>query len=217
MRRLLLTSICLLAACGGGEQGPQPATVPTEAVVRWLEAVESGDAAEVAAITVDDSVAMVLALENGMETAQIAELVTDGVPAEMATSFWTSFATEFLDFAGRPLSTLRVGDYAELDSEGATYAAVTVTGRSDATATVFTRLEADGGWAVDLVATLGSGFLEVMSRTYDALPDTEDGSRVREAYQEVIAPSLWATLAVGDSDDDFTRDALGLLERIDAG
>jgi hypothetical protein len=110
-----------------------------------------------------------------------------------------------------------VGDHTEFASEGSTYAAVTVSGRSDAEAVVFTKLEDDGGWAVDLIATLGAGFLEVMQRTYDELPDTEDGQLVRDAYREVVAPSLWAALAAGAADDDFTRQALGLLEKIDAG
>jgi hypothetical protein len=218
-RSLLLLTLCLLvAACGSSnEPGPEPAVVPSEAVVRWLEAVENGDIAEATATTVDGSLAIVLALENGMDAGETADLVDDGVPDEMASSFWNSFAVEFVSFAGRPLSTLRVGEYTEFASEGATYAAVSITGRSDADAVVFTRLEDDGGWAVDLVATLGAGFLEVMERTYDSLPDSDDGGRVRDAYREVVAPSLWAALAAGDSNDDFTRDALGLLERIDAG
>ena len=220
MRRpaiVLFASLLLLAACGGGDDGaPPPSAVPSEAVVRWLEAVEQGDLAVATATTVDESLAMVLALENGLETGQIADLVTNGIPDEMAGSFWTSFSDGFVQFAGRPLSTLHVGDFTEFASEGSTYAAVTV-GASDADAVVYTKLESDGGWAVDLLATLGSGFLEVMERTYDGLPETEDGRLVREAYRDVVAPSLWATLAAGNGDDDFTRRALGLLERIDAG
>jgi hypothetical protein len=139
------------------------------------------------------------------------------VPEDLADSYWASFADGFVTFSGRPLSTLRVGDYTEFLSEGATYAAVTVTGRSDSEALVFTRLEEGGGWAVDILATLGSGFLEIMTRTYDGLPDTEDGRTVRDAFRDVVAPSLWAALASGDGDDEFTRAALGLLERIGAG
>ena len=220
MRRILICSLLvpLLAACGDSkEPDPPRSTVPTEAVVRWLEAVESGNTAEAAATTVEGSLAMALALENDMAPAQIADLLATGVPEDMAGSYWASFADGFASFAGRPLSTLRVGAHTEFASEGSSYAAVTVSGRSDAEALVFTKLEDDGGWAVDLIATLSSGFLEVITRTYDELPDTEDGRAVRDAYREVIAPSLWAALAAGEADDDFTRRALGLLERIDAG
>jgi hypothetical protein len=211
--------LLVLAAAGCGDPevtAPSPPAVPSEAVVRWLEAVDQGDVTEAAATTVDGSLAMTLALENAMAADQMADLVTNGVPEAMASSYWASFAEGFEDFAGRPLSTLSVGAHTEFDSEGSTYAAVTVTGRADSEALVFTRLEDDGGWAVDLVATLSSGFLEVMVRTYEELPNSAAGDTVRAAYRDLIAPSLWATLAAGEADDAFTRDALGLLERIDA-
>jgi len=63
------------------------------------------------------------------------------------------------------MSTLAVGDYDEFESEGEKYAAVAVTGSADTATLVFTRLGSDGAWEVDLVASLGSGFVGHRCRT----------------------------------------------------
>jgi hypothetical protein len=214
---LLLTAITLAgSACGSGEPEPAAPTVPSQAVVRWFSAVEDGDAAAAGAVVVDGSLALVLALENKLTPPQTAEMISSGVPANVATDYWHSFSEGFSDFAGRPIGTLTVGDYREFESEGRRFAAVTVRGSADTSGVVFARQE-DDVWAVDLVATLGPGFVGPMQRDLENLPADEHGERIRVAYRDVVAPSLWAALAAGVFDDAFSREALSLLESIDAG
>lgn len=214
---LLLSAITLVgSACGSGEPEPAAPTVPSQAVVRWFSAVEDGDAAAAGAVVVDGSLALVLALENKLTPAQTAEMISSGVPANVATDYWHSFSEGFSDFAGRPIGTLTVGDYREFESEGRRFAAVTVRGSADTSSVVFARQE-DDVWAVDLVATLGPGFVGPMQRDLENLPADEHGERIRVAYRDVVAPSLWAALAAGVFDDAFSREALSLLESIDAG
>ena len=214
---VLLAVIALVgAACGSDASEPEAPRVPSEAVARWFSAVEDGDAAAAGAVVVDGSLALVLALENKLTPAQTAELIASGVPASVATDYWHSFSEGFSDFAGRPIGTLTVGDYREFESEGQMFAAVTVRGSGDATSVVFARQESET-WAVDLVATLGPGFVGPMQRDLEMLPADEDGERIRVAYRDVVAPSLWAALAASEFDDAFAREALSLLEDIDSG
>lgn len=212
---VLLVLVSALAACGG-EDGVEGASVPTEAVVRWFGAVESGDADEAAATTDGETLAVLLAVENAAEPGVFAEYVTAGVPADVAAAYWASFDEGFSTFAGRPLSSLRVGDATEFESQGTRYAAVAVYGRQDTESTVYVRELEDGRWVVDLVATLGSGFVGLFERIYDALPGTEEGDIVRGAFRDVVAPSLWATLALGAEDPEYSRAALLLLEKLGA-
>jgi len=81
---------------------------------------------------------------------------------------------------------------------------------------VFARQESEA-WAVDLVATLGPGFVGPMQRDLEMLPADEDGERIRVAYRDIVAPSLWAALAASEFDEAFAREALSLLEDIDSG
>jgi hypothetical protein len=218
MHRMVLLAVVALvgAACGSDASEPEAPTVPSEAVARWFSAVEDGDAAAAGAVVVDGSLALVLALENKLTPAQTAELIASGVPANVATDYWQSFSQGFSDFAGRPIGTLTVGDYREFESEGQMFAAVTVRGSGDATSVVFARQESEA-WAVDLVATLGPGFVGPMQRDLEMLPADEDGERIRVAYRDVVAPSLWAALAASEFDEAFAREALSLLEDIDSG
>ena len=157
-----------------------------------------------------------LAVENSLTAEELAGLVADGVPDEVAAAYWASFREGFSAFAGRPMSTLAVGDYDEFESEGEKYAAVAVTGSADTATLVFTRLGSDGAWEVDLVASLGSGFVGHLRETHALLPQDETGTAAREAYREVVAPAMWAAMAAGDFGDDFTRQALALIDEMGA-
>ncbi|MEA2057428.1 MAG: hypothetical protein U9O63_01790 [Actinomycetota bacterium] len=215
MRRLALPLIAfalLASACSGGSD--DAAAVPSEVVATWFDAVESGDVDTARASVVDGSLAVVLAVENSLTAEELAGLVADGVPDEVAAAYWASFREGFSAFAGRPMSTLAVGDYDEFESEGEKYAAVAVTGSADTATLVFTRLGSDGAWEVDLVASLGSGFVGHLRETHALLPQDETGTAARDAYREIVVPAMWAAMAAGDFGDDFTRQALALIDEM---
>ena len=75
----------------------------------------------------------------------------------------------------------------------------------------------DGNWQVDLVASLGDGFAQLLASEYASLQDNEDGERVKLSYATVVVPSLWAAMADGSFGDDFTRTALALIEEVGSG
>ena len=88
-------------------------------------------------------------------------------------------------------------------------------GGSAGTATkVFARQNENGEWTIDLIATLGPGFVGLMRRQYASLPPDEYGRVMRTAFTDVVAPSLWAELAQGGFGESFARDALFLLDEI---
>lgn len=216
MRRigsLLVGLVLVVAACGDGAE--DTIAVPSEVVAEWFEAVESGDAEKSADLVVDDSLALVLGVENQLSSEELATIVSDGVPPSVSSAYWNSFRDGFSSFAGRPLSTLAVGDYNEFEAEGAKYAAVAVTGTSGASTVVFTRFVDDGTWEVDLVATLGSGFVGHLREAHATIPTGDEGSAVRGAYREVVGPAMWAAMTAGEFGDDFARQALALVEAIE--
>jgi hypothetical protein len=215
MRRFVLPLIALgllASACSG--EAADPMAVPPQVVANWFDAVEAGDIEAAGASVVAGSLAVVLAVENDLTSEQLAVLAADGVPADAASAYWASFRDGFSAFAGRPMSTLAVGDYNEFESEGEQYAAVEVTGTSGAVTTVFTRLGDDGMWEVDLVASLGSGFVGHLRASHAVLPVGEEGSAARDVYREIVEPAMWAAMAAGEFGDDFARQALALVEEI---
>ncbi len=213
---LLLTVVVVATACGGRSTEPETVPGPSRVVVRWLEAVENADAPAISASVLEDTVAIVLAVENGLTAAQTAGLLRDGIPAPIAAEYWRSFRDEFAAFAGRPISTLTVGEERELDAGGYRYAAVQVRGSGGAESVVMARRDPDTGvWRIDLVATLGSGFVTPLRRAFEALPDDDAGRYVADAYRQAVAPGLWAALGSGGFDEDFAREALRFVEEID--
>ena len=73
----------------------------------------------------------------------------------------------------------------------------------------------DGGWEVDLVATLADGFSTLLADQYEGLGSTEDSATIRAAYAETVMPALWAAMSEGSFGDDFSRVALTLVASIE--
>ena len=65
-----------------------------------------------------------------------------------------------------------------------------------------------------MVASLGDGFSKLLLERYDELGSDSAAVRIRLAYVEVVAPSMWAALADGSFGDSFARTALTILDRI---
>jgi hypothetical protein len=156
--------------------------------------------------------AIVIAVENDLTTAETAGFLTEGIPASVAAAYWSSFEDGFAAFAGYPLAALAVGSSEEIFSEGVQFAAVSVTDPGDGDGTIFTRAARDR--QVDLVATLAPGFVDPLLRAYDELPGGTDGDVVRTAYEETVVPAMWAAISSGQYDDEFTRRALALIDSV---
>lgn len=205
---LLLALVVAATGCGASEENPESS--PPAIVAGWAEAVEVRDFDAATEAVYEPSMVIVLAAENNLPASETAAMLSDGVPPAVAAAYWSSFRDGFDAFAGRPISTLNVGSSEELDAGDVRWAVVAVSAQEDASAPVYTR--DDGGWLVELVATLAPGFIEPLDAYLKSLPDDADGDIVRQAYIDVVVPALWAAIEAGGHDDDFTRRALALIE-----
>lgn len=205
---LILSLAMAVTACGASEEDPESS--PPAIVAGWAEAVEARDFEAATSAVFEPSMILVLASENNLPAAETATMLSEGITPAVAAAYWSSFRDGFDAFAGRPISTLNVGASEEVEAGGVRWAVVTVRAQEDATAPVFTR--DDGGWLVDLVATLAPGFIEPLDAYLESLPSDTDGDAVRQAYADVVVPAMWAAIEAGGHDDDFARRALGLIE-----
>jgi hypothetical protein len=205
---LILALVMAASACGASEEDPESS--PPAIVAGWAEAVEVRDFDAATVAVFEPSMVLVLAAENNLPASETASMLADGVTPAVAAAYWSSFRDGFDAFAGRPISTLNVGASEEIEAGDVQWAVVTVRAQEDASASVFTRDE--GGWLVDLVATLAPGFIEPLDAYLGALPDDTDGDAIRQAYVDVVVPAMWAAIEAGSHGDDFARRALALIE-----
>ncbi len=210
-RSLLIVHIAAVFAAGcspGGSVIESPPVV----VGDWLVSVGSSEFETATEKTFEPALAIVIAVENDLSTGQTATFLTEGIPASVSAAYWSSFQEGFGAFAGYPLSALDVGGSEEIFTEGVRFAAVEVTDPEDGGGIIFTR--DDPARQIDLVATLASGFVDPLRRTYDLLPGNEEGDIVRVAYRDTVVPAMWAAISSGQYDDDFTRQALALIDAV---
>jgi len=205
---LVLALVIAASACGASEEDQESS--PPAIVAGWAEAVEVRDFDEATAAVFEPSMVLVLAAENNLPASETAAMLADGVTPAVAAAYWSSFRDGFDAFAGRPISTLNVGSSEEVEAGDVQWAVVTVRAQEDASAPVFTRDE--GGWLVDLVATLAPGFIEPLDAYLESLPNDADGDVIRQAYVDVVVPAMWAAIEAGGHGDDFARRALALIE-----
>ena len=215
-RILPFVALCavVLTACGGGTSDPSGHENPERAVVSWFESIDDGDASAATASVHDGSLALILAIENDLDTATTAAYLADGIPSDVEQSYWDSFADGFTEFASRPISSLTVGQSEVFTAEGTTYARVPVSGGPASESVVFTRQGEDGSWEVDVVATLADGFGSLLADLYERLGAGDDADTIRAAYTDVVMPAMWAAMADGAFGDEFNRIALTLVGEI---
>lgn len=202
--------VLALLTAGCGSSGDDTEASPPSVVAGWAEAVEIRDFDAATASVFEPSLVIVMAAENSLPAPDVATMLNDGVTPAAAAAYWSSFREGFDAFAGRPISTLNVGSSKEFEAGGMPWALVTVSVQEESSAPTFTR-DADG-WAVDLVATLAPGFVEPLGTYLASLPDDDDGATIRDAYEAVVVPAMWAAIDAGGHGDDFARRALALIE-----
>lgn len=217
MPRVLLAVLAcalLLVACGGSDDGAGHET-PERAVVAWFAAIDAVDAAAASGSVDDEGLALILAIENDIDSETLAGYLQDGVPIGVQDTYWASFAEGFSAFAARPISTLTVGESTTFTAEGRKYAAVTIAGGPSAESMVFARQRTDGTWEVDVVATLADGFASLLADLYDGLDASDEAVRIRQAYTDTVVPAMWAAMTDGTFGDDFNRVALTLVGAVE--
>jgi len=213
---LLLVVSIVAAACSAAEPVPTGHDTPERAVVAWFEAVDAGDAEAASRAVHPKSLALILGIENALSLETTVAYLTDGVPIDVQDGYWRSFSEGFTDFSSRPISTLTVGQASLFTSEGEEFASIPISGGPAADSIVITRMRQDGSWEVDMVASLGDGFANLLLSAYNGLPEGEAGDIVRNAYAETVVPSLWAAMADGSFGEDFARSALALIDRVES-
>jgi hypothetical protein len=189
-------------------------STPEGAVVTWFEAIDGGDVEAASKAIHPESLALILAIENDIPIDTLADHLSNGVPLHLQSLYWQSFSFGFTDFAAKPISTLAVGQAELFVSEAEDFASVPISGGPGSDSVVIARMRADGTWEVDMVASLGDGFSKLLLERYDELGSDEAATRVRLAYVEVVAPSMWAAMTDGSFGDSFARTALTILDRI---
>ncbi len=214
---LLVTSVSLaVAGCSSEPEVLVGYENPEQAVVAWFGGIDGGNPVDASRAVHAESLALILGIENGLDSNRIAHYLNEGVPLDVQATYWASFAEGFVEFAARPISTLNVGASERFAAEGVEFASVPVSGGLGGESIIITRMRDDGSWEVDLIASLGDGFIQLLAIEYDELPGDEAGERVRQAYVEIVVPSLWAAMDDGRFGDMFARTALALIDRIDA-
>lgn len=211
MRRSLLLLVAFIAACAS----PAPDAVDPAPVVveEWLNSIDDNDYEAATGQTYEPAMAIVIAVENGLDTADTAALLNDGIPPAMSASYWSSFRTGFGAFAGFDLSDLGVDTAEPIFAEGVQFAAVSVDDNASGSGLIFTRDAAER--EIDLVATLAPGFVDQLLNVYRALPADDDGDVVRTAYMDTVVPAMWAAISSERHDDEFNRRALALIDSVD--
>jgi hypothetical protein len=199
MRRVttLLVLIVVTASCSGS--GDVDTTVadtarePGAAVQQWIDALAAGRADEALAVVEPAGLAVVIAVENSLNPDQLATLLTDGVPADLNASYWSSFVESFATFRGMTLSSVTVGETTPFDVEGVPVAAVTIHA-GDGSGEVITRGADDGTWRVDMAATVGPGLASAVADDLPAGLEGDGGDAIATAYETAVVPGLSAAL-----------------------
>jgi hypothetical protein len=198
----------VLAACGG----PPASTTtvldveaPPVVVREWLAGLAAADYGAVTERVEPRGAALLVGLENGYTIEQIASLMQTGWSDALSASYWASFGADFGAFSEVALADLSVGAGDDIDVGEVRYAAVAVSA-GDATSFVVARADGDGGWLVDLVATIGPVFVTAMRDTAAMLGDDLSSEVVRATFDEIVIPALTAAASANPQDHTLPGD-----------
>lgn len=217
-----LVLVLALTACASVDEGTTTTTLepielpqrPELAVDQMVAALMLGDVEAIRGLTSDTQLAIIVALEGG-GTAELAAMLTRGVPDEVAHNFWMSFAEGFPELVGEPIEDMDFGTSIPTQVQGIDYMSFPVAFGSATAGTEWFVRSTAFGWQIDLLATFGGPFaasLEALTRrTTD--PDVLAAIRAE-------APSIEAAFERQSdiSGHERVRDALeSLLAALSAG
>jgi hypothetical protein len=210
----------LAVGCGDGDEATTtttepPATFPTAVVQDWLDAVASGDLIGIAAAVEETSATILIAAENGYDTAELASLLDGGLTEGVASSYWSTFASSFRDFRGLSLDDLTVGDFRSLAVPEGEFAAVELIGPEGASY-VLTRRDESGRWWIDMVATFGPALVRTLRRLLDDAVGAPEEPIVSAGFAAAVLPALAAAVAL-DGGDSLLRSELAAMQVLVAG
>ncbi|GBE23903.1 hypothetical protein BMS3Bbin02_00168 [bacterium BMS3Bbin02] len=189
--RVLVATSLVLAACGGSGATDEPAsTYPTGTVREWLVAVSTRDVARLVNIVDQDSLVIVIAIENQIPADDVERMLVQGLAAETIADYWVSFAGAYGTYTGLALDSVTVRGFEQFAVEDIVFARVEV-GDDQDPGVVFTR-SYDGIWKVDLVATLGDALFPVIEDFVRGIPNGDETSQLRAELREAILPALLA-------------------------
>jgi hypothetical protein len=187
--RVLLATGLVFAACGGSGESDEPtSTYPAGTVRDWLVAVSSRDVPRLVDIVDQDSLVIVIALENQIPADEVERMLVQGLSVETVADYWVSFAGAYGTYTGLALDSVTVRGFEQFAVEDTVFAHVEVGDELDP-GVVFTR-SYDGIWKVDLVATLGDALFPLIEDFVRTIPS--DSPRLRAELQEAIVPALFA-------------------------
>lgn len=203
MLRVLAAILLLAVTASGCTSADEPtsttrppavgASSPTRALRTLLAAVQEGDLDEVARVTFDDQVALLIALD-GATTSEARRLLDEGVPEQSRSMFWTSFRDTYARNFDEEVSDMLVAEHDRVTVDLVSFAVVDVALRKTSGQTRWiTRLDNDDRWRVDLFATFASTFAQPLRLWLTTLRDDADAAIVRRAIA-AQRPSLLAAL-----------------------
>lgn len=189
--RMLVVMAVLAAACSGSGRDNKPAgTYPTGTVREWLLAVSGRDVPRLVDIVDQDSLAIILAIENSIPAEDVEIMLVQGISEETVADYWVSFAGGFGTYTGLALDSVTVRGFEQFAIDETLFAHVEVGDELDP-GTVFTR-SYDGTWRIDLVATFGEALLPLIEAFASEIPAGADGKRLRREVREAVIPALLA-------------------------
>lgn len=145
----------------------------------WLDALTIERFTVADDMVIEQQFVLIVAVES-FSIDVYRDLVATGVAPAVSRNFWGSFVAGLRGFTGAAIAEVSVeGErrFAAYDIEFAEVGLVAPLGE----ASVVARLESDGRWYVDLLATFGSGFSPLFNSWLERLP--AEATDPREALQ----------------------------------